>query len=607
VPEAPSKPMLLYDGDCGFCRRWIARWKAVTGDRVDYAPFQEVGEQYPQITRTQFEAAVQLVLPDGSIHGGAEAVFRTLATVPSKRWLYFLYCWVPLLGPMARGFYRFVARHRGGFGTLTNILWGPSVEPSTFELSRRLFIRLLGLIYLIAFASLAVQVDGLIGKNGITPVADFLPRVEQHYGTQAHWILPTLCWWNTSDEFLKFLSVGGAVMGGLLVVGLLPIPMLIGCWVFYTSLVSAGQVFMSFQWDILLLEAGFLAIFFAPLSWRLGTSRAAPTSRVVRWLIQWLLFRLMLLSGIVKLVAGAGEPAWILGLVKRPGCWWDLTALTYHYQTQPLPTWTAWYAHHLPLWFQKLSALLMFVAELGAPLLLFGPRRIRHAGCAMIVGLMAIIGATGNYNFFNLLTFALCVACLDDTLLRKLVPRVLKGRIVVPRPRERLRVGRAVVVAVLAAYIVPASLAEAYSGVWRRPLPWTWARSALSPLDPFRIVNSYGLFRDMTLTRPEIVVEGSDDARTWQEYGFRWKPGDVDRAPAFCEPHQPRLDWQMWFAALGSYQRTPWVAGFLRRILEGSPAVLNLLDRNPFPDKPPRFVRALLYDYRFTSPEARRW
>lgn len=607
MPEVPAKPTLLYDGDCGFCRRWIARWKSATGERVEYTPFQDVADQYPRITREQFESAVQLVLPDGSIHNGAEAVFRTLATAPGKRWLYFLYQYLPLFGPIARWFYRFVARHRGGFGTLTTFLWGSSVEPATFELSRRVFIRFLGLIYLIAFASMAVQVEGLVGKDGITPVAEFLPRVEQHYGAAAHWKLPTLCWWNASDEFLRLLCVGGAVMGGFLVLGVLPIPLLMACWVFYLSIVNAGQVFTSFQWDILLLEAGFLAIFFAPLSWRLGTPRAAPVSRVVRWLIQWLLVRLMVLSGVVKLIAGAGEPSWILGLVKRPGCWWDLRALTYHYETQPIPTWTAWYAHHLPLWFQKTSVVLMFVAELIAPLLLFGPRRIRHAGVAMIVGLMAVIGATGNYNFFNLLTVALCIPCLDDTLLKRFIPGVCRRWIATPRPRDQRRVGRGVVIALLAAFIIPASLAESYSGVWRRAVvwPWKWVHAVVDFTDPFRLVNSYGLFRDMTLTRPEIVIEGSNDGRNWVEYEFKWKPGDVNRAPAFCEPHQPRLDWQMWFAALSNYQRTPWVAGLLRRLLEGSPEVLTLLDKNPFAGSPPKFVRALLYDYHFTEANTR--
>jgi hypothetical protein len=222
----------------------------------------------------------------------------------------------------------------------------------------------------------------------------------------------------------------------------------------------------------------------------------------------------------------------------------------------------------------------------------------------MIVGLMAIIGATGNYNFFNLLTVALCVPCLDDRLLRSLVPPRLRSWIIEPRPRERRRLGRGVLVALLATFVVPASLAEAYRGIWRKPIPTGWYWPLLAA-DPFRLVNAYGLFRDMTLTRPEIVVEGSRDGRAWTAYEFKWKPGDVMRSPGFCEPHQPRLDWQMWFAALGPYQRNPWFAAFLQRLLEASPAVAQLLGTNPFPDAPPKYVRALLYDYTFTAAATR--
>lgn len=601
MSDGPAKPILLFDGDCGFCRRWIARWSAITGPRVEYAPYQEVGERYPQITRHQFESAVQLVSPDGSIHAGAEAVFRTLAVVPGQRWLLWLYLWMPWFGRIARLIYRFIARHRVGFSAITTLLWGQSVEPPTYQLSRRLFIRGMGLIYLIAFASLAVQVEGLIGSKGITPVAELLPRVEQHYGDAAFWKFPTLCWWDASDRFLNMQTWSGTLLAGLVILGAAPIPLLVGCWILYLSLTSAGQVFIQFQWDILLLEAGFLAIFLAPLSWRLASPQGAPPSRIARLLVVWLLFRLMIESGVVKLVAGAGEPAWLLGLAKRTGSWWDLTALTYHYQTQPIPSWTAWYAHHLPLWFQKFSVVLMFVAELFAPLLLFGTRRLRHAGCAMIVGLMAIIGATGNYNFFNLLTVVLCIPCLDDRLLSSFTPRRMRSWIVVPAPRERRRIGRLLLMVLVAAFILPISLAEGYSGIWRKPVTSPWFSKMLAAADPYRVVNAYGLFRDMTLTRPEIIIEGSLDGRTWIEYEFPWKPGDLRRPPGFCQPHQPRLDWQMWFAALSTHQRTPWFGRFLQRILEGSQPVLALMEKNPFPDAPPKFVRALLYDYRFTD------
>jgi hypothetical protein len=248
----------------------------------------------------------------------------------------------------------------------------------------------------------------------------------------------------------------------------------------------------------------------------------------------------------------------------------------------------------------------MFVAELAVPFLLFGPRRIRHAACAVIIGFMAIIAATGNYNFFNLLTAALCIPLLDDAFLCRLVPSRLRGWVVVPQPRDRRRFVRGVVVAVLAAYIVPVSWVEAYPSVTHKRLALGWAEKVLAYTGPFHLVNSYGLFRVMTTSRPEIIIEGSSDGRTWREYEFKWKPGDLGRRPGFIAPHQPRLDWQMWFAALSSYQRTPWLGWFMRRLLEGSPQVLALLETNPFPDAPPKLVRAVLYEYRFTDLPSRR-
>jgi len=587
----PRKPLLIFDGDCGFCRRWITRWQSMTGERIDYAPYQEVGEQFPQISPQDFVTAVQLVDTDGQIFSGAEAVFRALAQVPGKGQGLWFYRHVPGFAPVSRGVYRFVAGHRRGLSTVTRWLWGNHLEPSTYDVSRRLFLRLLGVIYLIAFASLAVQIIGLVGKNGIMPIAEYLPRVHEALGVEAYRSFPTLCWYDASDVFLQFLCWGGVGLASLLVLGITPVPVLIALWVFYLSLTVAGGVFLRFQWDILLLEVGFLAIFYAPFSWRLGSPRAAPPSGMVRWLEKWLLFRLMLLSGVVKLTAGDDS-------------WWDLTALNFHYETQPLPTWSAWYAHQLPTWFQKTSVGLMFAAELAVPFLLFGPRRIRHAACAVIIGFMALIGATGNYNFFNLLTVALCIPLLDDAFLRRFIPTRFREWIAKPHPRVRRRVVRGLLVAALALYMIPVGAYLGYVSSFQKATRVEWADRILSYTSPFHVVNSYGLFRVMTKSRPEIVIEGSNDGKTWLEYEFPWKPGDLKRRPEFVEPHQPRLDWQMWFAALSRYERNPWFGGLMRRLLEGSPPVLALLETNPFPDAPPRYVRAILYDYHFTSSES---
>jgi len=248
----------------------------------------------------------------------------------------------------------------------------------------------------------------------------------------------------------------------------------------------------------------------------------------------------------------------------------------------------------------------MFVIEIIVPFLIFGPRRCRQIACGAFVIFMLLIAATGNYCFFNLLTVALCVLLLDDELLRQVSPKRLSswfpqtGRLTKP-PLYRL-----IGVATLAFVIVLVSGLETSARLTRPDHLPDLLLQVLRWVSPLRTVNSYGLFAVMTTTRPEIIVEGSNDGVTWLPYEFKWKPGDLKRAPAFVAPHQPRLDWQMWFAALGHYQSNPWFVNFMVRLLQGSPEVLALLEKNPFPDRPPRRLRAVLFEYHFTDAVTRR-
>jgi uncharacterized membrane protein YphA (DoxX/SURF4 family) len=372
--------------------------------------------------------------------------------------------------------------------------------------------------------------------------------------------------------------------------GFAPGPMLVCLWACYLSLTTAGQVFLGYQWDALLLETGFLAIFYA--SWRLwpwpASARASP---VMRWLLRWLLFRLMFTSGVAKLVSG--DPTWR-----------DFTALEYHYETQPLPAWTSWYLHQLPAWVQRFSVLLTFVLEIGAPVLLFAGRRCRRWACAGIIFLQMLIALSGNYGFFNLLTIALCIAQLDDNVF----PATIRARMLGP-PREPGPAGmprfRVILLFSVAGTLFLLSLVP-FLRVARLTQHWpTWLTGTSELAASFQVVNNYGLFAVMTRERPEIVIEGSNDGTTWLPYEFRWKPGDIRRRPEFATPHMPRLDWQMWFAALGTFADNPWFHHFLVRLLEGEEQVLALLEHNPFPERPPRFLRAILYRYRFTDAESR--
>ncbi len=465
--------------------------------------------------------------------------------------------------------------------------------PPTFVVSRWLFLRLLGVVYLIAFVSVAVQVTGLVGEHGILPAGRFLEWARATYGHAAYRLFPTLCWLGATDAALKVLSWGGAVLAVLAIAGVAPVPVLALLWLFYLSLTVVGQTFLFFQWDELLLETGLLAIFYTPSQWLPSLTREHAPSPLMRWLVVWLLFRLTFLSGITKLASG--DPTWLAG-----------TALDYHFETQPLPPWTAWYAHHLPAGVHRAATIGMLFAELVVPWLVFAPlrlRRVRLAACAGLVLFQLLIEATGNYGFFNALAIVLCVPLLDDDVLRRVLPLRLSVEGVEPKAkRAAVRLVAAIVLPISALTFVR-EIAYTLPG-GRAGFPG-WADGLVRAVAPLRSINGYGLFRVMTTERPEIVIEGSRDGAHWSEYRFRWKPSAVTGRPRFVAPYHPRLDWQMWFAALDPPSNEPWLESLVRRLLEGSPQVLSLLDGNPFPDAPPRYVRLAYYRYRFSTAAVR--
>jgi predicted DCC family thiol-disulfide oxidoreductase YuxK len=576
VPAADApRPTLVFDGDCSFCRIWVGYWRNLTGDRVEYAPYQTAAPRFPDVPVSDFRQAVQFF--DGNQHyAAAEAVFRLLATRPGAGWPLRIYQSVPGVAAITEAIYRFIAAHRNTGYWLTRRLWGTQVVPAQYTIASSIFARLIALIYLIAFVSFGRQVRGLIGAQGIQPITEFFGEVVRQLGPNAFWRVPTVFWWIHSDFGLLMITWSGAVIAGVAAIGRPHKPgqraAFVLLFIYYLSIVIGGQIFMGYQWDYLLLEAGFLAIFLKP-SW----SRA--------WLFRWLLFRLMLESGAVKLLSH--DPSWR-----------SLTALAVHYETQPLPTSIAWYAMQLPLWFQKVSTAFVFVVELGMPFLMFGPRRLKQIAALGTILLEILILLTGNYTFFNVLTIALCLFLLDDAFFLALF-RAKQP----PAPKKPVRTN-ARVSAVLCALILIASL-TGLAGMFGLRTPTVLA-DAVGPLNTFGIVNQYGLFAVMTTSRPEISVEGSNDGIDWEPYVFRDKPGPVNRAPSWVAPFQPRLDWQMWFAALGNYRENPWLIRFMQRLLEGSQPVLELIEQNPFGGKPPKLIRAVVYDYRFTTFDERR-
>jgi lipase maturation factor 1 len=575
----PSRPVLIYDGECHFCGRWVVRWQEMTGDRVIYRPSQEAAADYPEIPAEDFDRAVQWVGTDGKRASAAGAVFCALALAGWwGRLLLTLYRRVAPWRVFVEFGYRIVATNRMVFSRLTRLLWGNDVRAPRYALASGIFLRVLAVIYLIALISYWRQSEGLTGAQGILPMRPWFDHLWATYGWEAVWQLPSVLWFD-------WLPVGvwcaaGCVVAGLVAFGIAPLPGLIFLWAVMLSLVVGGQVFYQFQWDNLLLEAGFLAIFLSPLAWRVPLRASTLPPWLARGLLIWLLMRLMIASAVVKL--SSGDPTWANG-----------SALEFHYYTQPLPTPLAWWAHQLPAGLHRVSVWVMFAIELGLPVLLLFPRRVRHAAAGGLIGLQLLIALTGNYGFFNLLTVALCLLAIDDSVWSRLLP-----------PQSARAPARHLPTAVLgpvAAAVFFLSLVP-FSRAFRHPVP------TLAPLEiayrwvaPFRSLSSYGLFAVMTTTRTEILVQGSLDGVTWKTYSFRDKPGDTHRAPPWVAPYMPRLDWQMWFAALGRVENNPWFVAFLQRLLEGSPAVLDLLDGDPFDGARPKFVRALVDDYTFTT------
>ena len=458
---------------------------------------------------------------------------------------------------------------------------------TSFATGTRFFVALLAVAHAAAFGSIWIQSAGLIGPSGILPAGRYFAAAKEQIGARAWFELPSLCWIFGTGHFIDVLCATGIALSGLLLAGFAPALCLALLWACYLSLVSAGQIFFYFQWDILLLESTLVAIFLVP--WTLGRPRGPhDPPRLARYLIWWLLFRLMFLSGIVKLTSG--DPTWR-----------HLTALTFHYQTQPLPSPLAWYAQQFPAWIQMVSCFIMFAVELGAPLCILGPRKVRHAAALSLVALQVVIALTGNYAFFNLIAIGLCLTCLDDAWWR----RWRRGaQADVAGARQAIlpagRLSRTLLrwfAALSVGVTFFKSVASMSQGAANSPL----VRIVEESVGPFLSFNTYGLFAVMTVERPELIIEGSDDGNDWREYALPYKPGDLDRRPRWVAPYQPRLDWQLWFAALDSADASPWVGTLCERILRGDSAVLGLFSRNPLPGRPPHSVRVVRYRYEFTD------
>lgn len=519
---------------------------------------------------------------------------------------------------------------------------------------RWIFLRALALIYFSAFYSLLVQIKGLIGPHGILPAGGYLAAVADELGWSRYWFAPSLYWISSSNGALMTVTWLGLIASVIALFNLWPRLSFFVCWVCFLSFVAASSTFSSYQSDGMLLEAGFIALFFAPSGLLPGWGAAHPPSRASLWLLQWEWFRIYFESGMVKLASGDIE-------------WRNFTAMDEYYQNGPLPTWVGWYVQHWPHSFHAFSVGATLALELGLVFLLFFPRRVRIV-CFLIVTPWEIgVILTANYAFLNYLVLALGFLLLDDRFLRQFIPARLRP----PEPQPPVETVEGLPLSILAVGEADVATADLGSREELRKLPgaeeltggeeerqgsWSPTLSAKNSegmghqdrgrvgsalgtvglalsailltwiaydttvemlaiplgrapgpalpvglLDPFRIANQYGLFAVMTRGRYEIEFQGSNDAQNWVAYPFRNKPQALNQAPGIYAPFQPRFDWNLWFASLGDWRENNIVPLTEERLLENVPDVLALFKSNPFPNAPPRYVRAVLWQYWFTT------
>ena len=476
-------------------------------------------------------------------------------------------------------------------------------------LPRWIFLRALGLIYFSAFFALIFQIRGLIGPDGILPAGEYLQAVARQFPSSRLWFAPTLLWFSSSNHMLTGICWAGMIASLLVVLNVWPRASLLLCFACFMSFVAAAQDFSGYQSDGMLLEAGFISMFFAPAGILPGLGRSSPPSRASLFLLQWEWFRIYFESGVVKLASGDPE-------------WRHFTAMDDYYQNGPLPTWVGWYVQHLPHWFHAFATGATLVLELGLVFMMFLPRRWRIV-CFFIVTLWQIpVILTANYTFLNYLVLVLGFLLLDDGFLARFLPARWKEKLfpaeIVPQPGpeepppagtepaplpvrrqpEPIQAFKVAVASVMLMWIFYSSTVQMFWLLFPRlPLPV----SPVTALEPFRIANRYGLFAVMTRGRYEIEFQGSNDGQTWTAYPFLYKPQELNQPPRIYAPYQPRFDWNLWFASLGSWRENLIVPSTEERLLAGAPDVLALFAGNPFPQAPPKQVRAMLWQYSFTT------
>jgi len=440
-------------------------------------------------------------------------------------------------------------------------------SPEDYTIIANLLPRLLGAIYFIAFWPFLFQIRGLLGENGILPVTLYLSYIKQRLGKRAYYLVPSLFWFNASNRALMGVCALGIVCSLLLVFGIYPSFMLLCVYLLYLSIISVGQDFLSFGWEVFLQEVALNTLLLS----------LTPMPNLMVWIsINFLLFRFYLQSGVVKLQSQ--DPNWK-----------NLTAVAFHYESQPIPNTVAWYFHKLPMWFHKFSCLFMYFVEIVAPFFLFLTEEIRLVVCFLFLSLQFFIWLTGNFSYLNYVTIVFSLILLNNSFLEywgMTTPQVFAPPLLLDS-----------FLSVAGASLLTLQVFR----LWDHFFPNARFRTILNQVSNLHLANRYGIFAIMTTTRYEMVVQGSDDGKTWKEYTFKHKPSELSRRPRRIAPYQPRIDWQAWFLPFRPFNQEYWFQSFIAHCLRGNKEVLALLRHNPFPDHPPKYINTVVYIYTFTS------
>ena len=456
---------------------------------------------------------------------------------------------------------------------------------SQYWLTRFVFLRVLGLVYFFAFLSLVKQLTPLLGENGLTPAKNYLEALRLRFKNKliAFWSIPTIFWFHISDNFMRILAWLGLILSFLLLISFGNVIMLFLLWLIYLSFVHIGNIWYGYGWEGQLLETGFVAIFMVPLLNPAPFPSFIPPVATI-WLLLWINVRMHLGSGLIKL--------------KADPCWKDLTCLNYHFETQPIPSPLSPYWHFLPKSILKLGVLWTHFVQIIVPIFLFIPGIPRIIAGILLLSFQIQLMLSGNLSFLNIVTIAPIIAAFNDNFLSSLLPSFIVEKAneaaLAATPTINYTAWIFLIIVALLSIPVITNLFSKY-------------QIMNTSFNQFYLVNTYGAFGSVGRKRYELVVEGTDDNTInahirWKEYEFMAKPTGIHRKLPIIAPYQPRIDWQIWFAAMESPGQNPWMLAFIKKLLNNDKNTLRLIAKNPFPDKPPKYIRVSHYIYKFAKP-----